>query len=174
MKLMCYVLAKLKLTAIYFLNKKLTGKFSDLSVFEYGSGYFSLWWSGKVKFIDSIEHDRSWFEQMNEIRKSNFKMHYKDIGDNAYVSLSLDLNKKFDVVVVNGRRRKECLEVASKSVSDTRIIILDNSDRKRYLTGIQFQQNLGDSRIEFSGMTPMGVDLSETSIFFRENNILGL
>jgi hypothetical protein len=161
-------------SAIYFLKKKLTSRFSRLNVFEYGSGYSSLWWAEQVESIDSVEHDRAWFEKMNEIKKSNFKMHYRDIKDESYVLLSKELNKKYDIVVVDGRRRNECIVAASESVTEEGIIILDNSDRERYLTGINFLQNLGYSRIEFSGMTPMGVALSETSIFFRRNNILEL
>lgn len=160
--------------AIYFLKKKLENKFSELKVFEYGSGYSSLWWAGKVASVDSVEHDRAWFEKMDEVMKSNLKMHYRDIKDDTYVSLSKELNYKFDVVVVDGRRRNECLLAATESVNDSGVIILDNSDRERYSTGIKSLQELGYSRIEFSGMTPMGVDLSETSVFYRENNVLGL
>lgn len=161
-------------SAIYFLKKKLAGKFSGLKVFEYGSGYSSLWWAGQVESIDSVEHDRGWYEKMSEVNKANLKIYHKDIKDDAYVSMSKFLNKKYDVIVVDGRRRNECLVTASESVSSEGIIILDNSDRERYVTGIKFLQDLGYSRIEFSGMTPMGVDLSETSIFFRKNNVLGI
>ena len=38
----------------------------EMQVFEYGSGGSTLFWSGHVKSVVSVEHDRLWFERMQQ------------------------------------------------------------------------------------------------------------
>lgn len=38
----------------------------EMRVFEYGSGGSTLFWSGQVKAVVSVEHDKRWFERMQQ------------------------------------------------------------------------------------------------------------
>ncbi len=46
-------------SAIDFLKKI---SHSEMRIFEYGSGGSTFFWASRVKYINSVEHDRSWFE----------------------------------------------------------------------------------------------------------------
>lgn len=61
-------------------------------------------------------------------------------GEN-YATCVREYDRKFDVIFVDGRRRNECLLVASSIISDDGIVILHDADRTRYDVGI----NLFDS-----------------------------
>jgi hypothetical protein len=57
--------------AIKFISKIAT---PEMSVFEYGSGGSTLFWSSKVKQVISIEHERGWHDRMQEeLKKNNIK-----------------------------------------------------------------------------------------------------
>src|SRR4051812_47679468 len=46
---------------------------SDATVFEYGSGNSSLWWSRRVRSIIAIENDKEWFDLVSRSElASNF------------------------------------------------------------------------------------------------------
>ena len=38
--------------------------FSARSVFEFGSGYSTLWWSHGAKTVISVEHDQAWYSNL--------------------------------------------------------------------------------------------------------------
>lgn len=52
---------------------------SDLTVFEYGSGASTLFFSKRCKHVTSIEHDKNWFNKIKSlISKSRFYF-YKSV-----------------------------------------------------------------------------------------------
>ncbi len=38
----------------------------DMQLFEYGSGGSTMFWSGRVKHVVSVEHDKAWYEKMKK------------------------------------------------------------------------------------------------------------
>src|SRR5690606_37800193 len=45
-------------SAIYYLDQVLT---PNLNVLEYGSGHSTIWYSQRVKFVNSFEHDEEYY-----------------------------------------------------------------------------------------------------------------
>lgn len=81
---------------------------------------------------------------------------------------------KFDVIVIDGRDRINCCKHAIKCLSDSGIIILDNSNRKEYVVGRQFLKENGFRELQLFGLTPMITDENSTSFFYKEKNCLDL
>lgn len=151
-------------SSIYWLTVSLSG--AD-SVFEYGSGYSTLWLAGRVKSVQSVEHDRSWAEKVRERLPSNATVLLAE-GDAEYVDAIRDASPVPDVVVVDGIRRPDCLELAGQFVRPDGLIILDDSDRGEYHASAEGLVHAGFGRVDFWGPRPASAVLSVTSVFTRD------
>lgn len=62
-----------------------------------------------------------------------------DPSDTLYYTTSpLHLGKKLDISLVDGRARSECLLIAALSAGPDALVILDDSERARYLPALRF------------------------------------
>jgi len=101
--------------------------------FEWGAGRSTLWFGSKVSHITSVEHDPEWFQNINEkIRtkglslKVNFLKRALDAGyESAIDSFP---NRSLDFVLVDGRRRLQCIAHALPKVKKGGLLILDNAE----------------------------------------------
>lgn len=154
--------------AIEFINRRVK---SWMSVFEYGCGGSTLWWAKRVKEVISVEHDKEWCKKMVANIPSNVKLHHIDlVYDGAYSKMIKESDIKFDVVVIDGRDRVNCIKYCLDSLDDRGVIILDNSNRKEYLEGISYLIKNNFKKIDFVGLCPIVNYKSETSIFYRSCN----
>lgn len=132
-------------------------------VFEWGSGESTLFFfSIGVQYLVSVEHDKEWFDKINEqlISKNiihagyNFipsedgtigsnpanPMYYKsgstnlgDVNFKRYVTLIDRLKgSKFDLILIDGMARASCLAHAYSHVADGGCIVLDNTGDRPY------------------------------------------
>jgi len=148
---------------------------SSLSVFEYGCGYSTLWWAARVRQVVAVEHDPAWVSEIKARLPANAVVRQIPLEPAAgYVQAITVEPGPFDVVVVDGRHRNQCLQCAPRPLSATGVIILDNSERSQYQPGMEFLQSLGFRRVDFSGLVPVVSWKSCTSVFYRDGNFLGL
>jgi hypothetical protein len=77
-------------SAIEFLNNL---DIKSKTVFEYGSGNSTLWWSTKVKNVISIEHDELWYKNINKKLEKNVDL--KLITQDKDIQNSNEELKKF-------------------------------------------------------------------------------
>lgn len=158
--------------ALDFIRKRVT---RDLTVFEFGSGGSTTWWANHVKNVVSVEHDRDWYEKIKSLQRSNVKIFHVELSyGGKYSSSTREHVDKFDIIVIDGRDRVNCIKNSIDSLKPTGIIILDNSDRLDYVEGIKLLHGKGFRRIEFIGFCPIVNLKSETSIFYRSNNVFGI
>lgn len=178
---------------ITFKAKKFLDKIleKEMSVFEYGSGSSTLYFSRRVKSVHSIENDKEWSEYLNEyLSKHNienvvgqlFEAQPGDGSSSAYGSSSpaykgqsfekyvksIDAfpDKTFDIIVVDGRSRNACISHALPKLKDNGYLIVDNSEREEYLNG--HDELFDPSQWElhsFCGPTPYCFIFSKTSFF---------
>lgn len=157
---------------INFINNRLD---KGMSVFEFGSGNSTLYYADKVGEVFSVEHDLNWFNKVKNNLPQNAKIFYqKLIYDDQYCRYPEILNRKFDIVIVDGRDRVNCLIHSAEHLTDKGIIILDNSDRKQYNDGVKRLLNLGFKKIDFWGLASGYLFETCTSIFYKEGNCLGI
>ena len=157
-------------SSIHFLNQALSPK---MSLFEYGSGNSTLWYSQRVRHIVSVEHDKSFFDLIESKigLLPNVDLSYAELPT-EYIESIKSTGQKFDVVVIDGRERVSCSRMAVDYLTDSGVIIWDNSERQRYQEGIEFLQKKGFRKIDFMGHGPIGHHQSCTSIFYRKDNCL--
>lgn len=148
--------------------------YSEKSVFEFGCGYSSAFWASRAKKVISIEDKTDWFErwqkEFSEAKKLFIR--WRDEGE-GYNNAIFEDGEKYDVIVIDGKRRAECAECAVKALNDGGIIILDDSDRvntsKEYVDAINILRGADLLQVDFYGFCPMNNYTKTTSVFFSRN-----
>ncbi len=157
---------------IDFISGRLNG---TMDIFEFGSGNSTLWYAAKVHTVTSVEHDDCWFEKIKNNMPENVSIHHQDlVYGEEYCSYSNNLDKKFDIVIVDGRDRVNCIKNAIYSIHTKGVIVLDDSERESYKDGIIFLQNKGFRRIDFWGIAPGLFYKKNTTVFYKIDNCLGI
>ncbi len=158
--------------ALDFLSERIS---SLESVFEYGSGNGTLWWAARSTMVRSIEHDKSWYEEMKKIVPGNVELFYVSLeqANNYENTITMD-DHRYDLILIDGRRRNECMIKSVERVNDTGVILLDNSDRPDYQQGCNFLISKGYKPLKLSGFSPIVNFKNQTAIFYRNQNILGI
>ena len=80
---------------------------SEMSVFEYGSGNSTLWWSGRVRRVVSCEHHRGWYERMSPKLPPNVDYRHLELAAGYCEAVARHANE-FDIIVIDGRERVKC------------------------------------------------------------------
>jgi len=145
------------------------------SIFEYGSGNSTRYFAERVKNITSLEHDKMWYEQGRKNKPKNAEIIYCELDKNGnYCRGAKSTKQKFNIIIVDGRDRVNCCIQSIESLSDDGVLILDDSERAQYNEGRDVLINNGFKEISFSGISPGLFYRKETSIFYRNNNCLGI
>jgi hypothetical protein len=126
-------------------------------VFEYGSGASTVWLAKRAGSVVSVEHDEHWAGEVRDRLAGHANVELRVVPpDDSYVDERYasakrgwqsrtfrnyahaieDEEGKFDLIVVDGRARSACLEVARSAVMKEGMILFDNSDRRRYREAI--------------------------------------
>jgi protein-L-isoaspartate O-methyltransferase len=157
---------------ISLLEKRLN---KDLTIFEYGSGYSTIFFARLAKSIDSIEYDEKWFELIKLKVPDNAKVYFVDKDVDGKYCRSIDLTgKNYDIVIVDGRDRVNCIKQAVEKLTERGVIILDDSERERYKEGIEYAVQKGFSTLELVGMKPGSFGIHNTMIIYRSGNCFNI
>jgi hypothetical protein len=158
--------------AIEFIRKRVK---PEMSIFEYGSGGSTTWWANLVSHVVSVEHDREWFKKLIAKKPANVELIQIDLIYGGEYSKKIGYYKnQFDVVIVDGRDRVNCIRNCLGALTESGVVILDNSDRSHYAEAVAYLFEHGFRKLEFIGFCPTVNLKSETSIFYRSQNILGI
>jgi spermidine synthase len=82
--------------------------------------------------------------------------------------------KKFDVIIIDGRDRVNCCKQALAALSKSGVVVLDDSERDFYAPGITFLKKQGFKELVFSGISPGLFYYKTTSVFYKADNCLGI
>lgn len=145
---------------------------SDMTVFEFGAGYSTLWWARRVRTVYACEADAKWHAQIRQQAPVNVELLRAD--EHEYPQVAARFPAVFDIVVIDGGDRLLCAKNAVSSLNARGVILWDDTDRPEYQPGFDFLDQCGFARIEFVGPGPIVNLTKATSIFYRQNNILGI
>jgi hypothetical protein len=156
---------------------------SDKRVFEYGSGYSTLFWASRAKEVISVEHNPQWHEKIARLAPANAKVilapideakndfhpSAETVAEFARYAEAIDhADGRFQIVVIDGyarsRVRYRCAQAALPHLDDNALVILDNSD---WLPGTaMFLRQAGLIEVDLSGPVPGNDNYQTTSFFF--------
>jgi hypothetical protein len=107
----------------------------DKRVFEFGGGMSTVWYAHYAREIHTVESDYDWYYKIKfELDKYSLKgnvMYRQTIANevelkSAYVQAIYEVPGEFDIIVVDGSFRDECIATALTKIKDGGIIICDN------------------------------------------------
>ena len=106
---------------------------------EWGSGRSTLWFAQKISHLTSIEHNDHWYKRIKKMLSDkgidNVELLYapleaKDQSPSEYVRASAELPKaSLDFILVDGRLRDQCTEVAMQLIKPGGMLIIDDAAR---------------------------------------------
>jgi hypothetical protein len=140
---------------------------SECSIFEYGSGYSTLYWMNKAKWVVSVEHNEEWYNEINH-KVTNKVIYIFEKVPERYMNSIERFNKKFDIYVIDGRWRGKCAKKVVEHINHYggSMVIFDNSDW--YPNTINFLRNeLKWIEIDFAGFGLINNYTWVTTIFIN-------
>ena len=145
--------------------------FSDKTIFEFGSGQSTLFWAERFSEVISVESDKEWYSYVKKSLPNNSNVVYQP-SLNEYASSIIKTNKQFDVILIDGDCRDECVFSSLHCLKDNGMLILDNSEHYSDIT--KFLREKGFFQIDFVGYSPLNRFVSVTSVFIRLTNKIQL
>lgn len=174
-----FTLANLPLlaqTAISFLKDFLSKK-TNLKVLEFGSGASTVWLSRLTANLVSIEHHPDWYETVKSTLHNDSTCQSVDLRllPLPYYSVCDKFSDEFfDLIIVDGRDRMQCLEASIRILKPGGVLMLDDAQRERYeradylLRDWEFTRSISPARQTHWWIKP----LSLSSNYPKWNNIL--
>lgn len=146
-----------------------------IRVFEFGSGYSTRFYAERTQSIIALEHEDRWIDEVRRKLKNvtNAEVIFRP-NDASYPRAIQEQEGLFDLVVVDGRQRVLCAKAAMEKLSEQGVLILDDAHREKYAEAIAFYKSHGFKALEFSGLQPLGFEMSSSVLFYRANNCVGL
>ncbi len=145
------------------------------TIFEFGSGNSTFFYSKLAGIVVSVEHDKDWFEKINTTKPENAELIYCElVRDGDYCRMPIKLEEKFDIIIVDGRDRVNCCKQAVSALSENGVVVLDDSEREFYREGISFLVSKGFKELPFTGISPGLFYRKSTSVFYKPDNCLDI
>lgn len=142
-------------------------------IFEYGSGSSTIFYAERAGSVTSVEHDKGWFDKVKNTSPGNAEMIFCQLEkDGEYAKKATLLNKKFDIIIVDGRDRVNCCKYSVDALSANGVLVLDDSEREVYQPARVLLKAQGFKEISFSGISPGLFYEKATSVFYRQDNCL--
>lgn len=153
---------------VSILEERLT---KDLNLFEFGSGYSTLFYAKKVRAVTSVEYDEKWLHIIKSQVPENVKIIFKrEDVDADYCRAIGETADRYDVVIVDGRDRVNCIKQSISALSAKGVILLDDSQRERYQEVFDFVRSHGFKALNLEGLKATGTEVDRTTIFYRVGN----
>ena len=153
-----------------FLEDTLHGHFT---LFEFGCGNSTKYYARRVAYVECVEHDPSFIPSFTSQEKKKVCVHVVSLEDvEKYTNILNYLEKKYQIIVVDGRYRVQCMRHSVNYLTTDGVMILDDSLRSRYREGFQYMKEKGFRHINFYGLKALGYETSCTTLFYRDKNCL--
>jgi protein-L-isoaspartate O-methyltransferase len=141
-----------------------TMHFSGASVFEFGAGSSTAWWSKRARTVTSVEMDRDWYERVRRLNLPNVKVILCQDGG-SYPRTIAAHGQDFDVVAIDGAERYRSAVHGVEKLASRGLMLLDNAEW--YPNTAAFLTSKGFTEVDFFGFSPINSFPSVTSLFFR-------
>lgn len=171
---------------VHFLGLRLR---PEMRLFEFGGGGSTRWFAARCTHVTTLEHDPAWVARLRPSLPANVSLHCQPVDDprpygelafgqtgegGPYVDFIASAGGPWNVIVIDGILRNACVRAALPHLAPDGVLVVDNSDYPELRPGLERLRAEGFRQIPFQGLAPVQSALSETSIFYRPDNCLGL
>jgi protein-L-isoaspartate O-methyltransferase len=143
----------------------LRGLVAGRRVFEFGSGMSTLWFAERCREVVSVESDSTWHRSMTRktVGLRNVRLVFASSKE-SYIEAIAKAGGKFDLILVDGLYREQCVDLARTYLSPDGILVVDNTDSVQELAD-QIKRLFSDSDVRaFRGWVPGNLHPIETTI----------
>lgn len=145
-----------------------------IRMYEYGCGYSTRFFSKYVKTIHSLEDNAEWFKFATTNKPENATITLQPDVD-KYPSMILSEEGTFDLILVDGIVRNDCVREAIQKLSPAGVLILDDTHRDvEFTPAFNCLKEHGFRYIPFQSPKPLGQWVNESRVFYRDGNCLGI
>ena len=141
----------------------------EISIFEFGAGYSTLYYSSKVKKVTSIDYNINWINILRKKIPDNVVISHYDLGK-GYENAIKQFNKTFYIIIIDGKNRKECIKNSIENINKNGLFTLDTPEREHHRDEIPFLKKRGYKKIDFWGITQGYIHNKYTTIFSKDFN----
>jgi predicted O-methyltransferase YrrM len=134
-------------------------------VFEFGSGMSTLWFADRAREVISVESSLGWYNRVVNCTRgmNHVRVVYADSRSN-YINAISEVGGKFDVVLVDGLYRNDCLSLVRRYLNTAGLVVVDNTDVELNLAE-DVRDVFSDSEIRvFCGWAPGILHPNETTV----------
>jgi protein-L-isoaspartate O-methyltransferase len=164
-------------TAIQRLEEFLT---PHSRVLEFGSGMSTLWFAKHAGAVYSVEDYRLWYDKVNAViaQKQLHHVHYQ-FAENVddYAGYMSNDAEGFDLIMVDGNWRSDCIAKCASKLKPGGILYLDNSDKDSTPNGgdmrLAEERALAFAR-EQSASVEYFTDFAPTQLFVQQGLLVRL
>jgi len=132
------------------------------TVFEFGCGNSSHFWAGLGAKVWSVDHNPDWHAKM-AAESGPQQTVYLGVERDDYLQAIERPGLDFDVVVIDGAWREDCVAPAVSHLAPGGFIVLDNADRD-HEAGARLRQQ-GFFEVDFNGFGPINDYTWTTALF---------
>jgi hypothetical protein len=137
----------------------------DKTVFEYGCGGSTVFWSRVAKHVISVEHNQEFYREIRPLLPGNCNLTLEMFPD-EYVQ-AVARQAPHDIIVIDGHSRVRCSEIAADYLKPGGFIILDNSDW--FYEASKNLRNADLIEVDIAGVAPIADYVSTTSFYFHRD-----
>lgn len=146
-----------------------------MKIFEYGSGFSTLFYSKRTQSVAAVEHNKVWYQKMLKHNLSNVQIIFFAEDENGYYCASIEqIKKEYDLIIIDAIDRVNCVKKSLHSLAEGGVLILDDSEREEYAEVFSFMASNDFKHIEFWGISPGCFIRKATTVFYRTNNCLNI
>ena len=145
----------------------------DLRVFEYGCGGSTAYFAARCAMVHSVEHDSAWAAAVTATLPGNATVLLRK--DPATYAAAIDEDGGvWDLILVDGRHRLACCRAALPRLAPAGVLLLDDTDRDCYGEADTLFAGAGFRRLALKGLKPLHDAASQTTLYYRDGNCLGV
>lgn len=144
---------------------------NDFRVFEFGSGNSSLWYSSRVDEVVAVEDSEQWAAKCQERAPKNLTVvHEPDLDE---YPAAVTGRGPFDMIIIDGPVRQECVAPSLDAIANQGVIILDDFERWDEDDWAQLR-DAGFRALPFTGPKAQRLTESCTAVLYRNQNCLNI
>lgn len=120
------------------LLKEVLNQYCPHKIIEWGTGASTKIMDKKgVEEIHTFEHQQHWYKKYKKSYSKKVKCHFIPFGKGYTVAGNMFKSNYFDLAFIDGRERVKCMITSKALVKEGGLILLHDSERKKYKDGIK-------------------------------------
>lgn len=147
----------------------------DHHMFEYGCGFSTSFYAKRVAGITAVEHSEAWAALVKETLPDNARLRLRgEDVDGGYASAVEEEGAPYDIVMIDGKDRLNCLRRSLKCLTEAGVVILDDSQRSFYREAFGMAREAGFRELTIEGFKAAMPQWHWTTVFYRDRNCFNL